>query len=99
MSLSLLLFDAIGPVLLMFYIKWRGLHTRTWGGWSWECLRGWSQFLKFGVSGYLMLAFEWWMYEITILVTGSISQEQLAASTIIYQFVGVAYMVSTHVRS
>ena len=87
-------FDTLGPLLLIAYIKGRGLHKKTWGGWSWESLRGWSQFLKLGVAGYLMIAFEWWAFEITTLVTGSISQEQLAANTALFQFANLAYMVS-----
>lgn len=94
MALSQLVFDGLGPVLLIGYIKCRGLHKKTWGGWSWDSLRGWAQFLKLGVAGYLMIAFEWWAFEITTLVTGSIGQIQLAANTIVFQFLNVAYMVS-----
>ena len=94
-ALSLLMFDILGPVLLIAYIKCRGLHKRTWGGWSWDSLRGWVQFLKFGVAGYLMIAFEWWAFEISSLVTGSLGQVQLAANTAVFQFLNIAYMVST----
>ena len=86
-------FDLLNPILLIVYIKVRGLHKKTWGGWSWESLRGWSQFLKLGVAGYLMIAFEWWAFEISTLVTGSISQQQLAANTAIFQFANLAYLV------
>ena len=93
-SIAMLFFDALSPLLLIAYIKGRGLHKKTWGGWSWESLKGWSQFLKLGVAGYLMIAFEWWGFEISTLVTGSISQEQLAANTALFQFANLAYVVS-----
>jgi MATE family multidrug resistance protein len=93
-AISMFFFDALSPILLIAYIKGRGLHKKTWGGWSWESLRGWSQFLKLGVAGYLMIAFEWWGFEISTLVTGSISQEQLAANTALFQFGNLAFTVS-----
>ena len=96
-ALSMMIFDALSPILLIAYIKGRGLHKKTWGGWSWDSLRGWSQFLKYGVAGYLMLAFEWWSFEITTLVTGSISKNHLAANVVIFQLSTIAYMVSAKV--
>ena len=96
-AMSMLIFDALSPILLIAYIKGRGLHKKTWGGWSWESLRGWSQFLKYGVAGYLMIAFEWWSFEVTTLVTGSISKSHLAANTVIFQAVNIAYIVSAKV--
>ena len=98
-AISMVLFDALSPILLIAYIKGRGLHKKTWGGWSWESLRGWSQFLKLGVAGYLMIAFEWWGFEISTLVTGSISQVQLAANTALFQFANLAFTVRISVLS
>lgn len=94
----MLAFDSVGPILLIVYIKWRGLYKKTWGGWSWESLRGWSQYLKFAVGGYLMIAFEWWAFEISSLVTGSIGQAQLAANTVVFQLANAGYTVSTKVK-
>ena len=93
-SISLVMVTILSPVLLFAYIKWRKLHTQTWGGWSFECLTEWWQFLRLGVPGIFSLAFEWWSFEITTLVAGSISTTELTISSTILQLATIFYMVS-----
>ena len=92
--MSMVVFNSVGAVLLLMYIKYRKLHTQTWDGWSFESLTEWWQFLRLGLPGVLTTAFEWWSFEITTLVVGTISTTQLTISTIIITFNNIFYMVS-----
>ena len=92
--MSMVLSTAMAPVILIIYIWYRKLHLQTWGGFSFESLTEWGQFLRLGVPGCLMLAFEWWSFEISTLIAGSIDETQLAISAIILQLVTLLYMVS-----
>ena len=40
-----------------------------------------------------MICFEWWTYEITVLVTGSVDELQLAVNTVVMQFGTILFMV------
>ena len=87
--------QSLAPILLILYIRCRNLHQQTWGGWSFESLTEWWQFLKLGVPGFLMLAFEWWSFEISTLVSGSIDETQLAINSILIQIGTLMFMVSS----
>lgn len=41
-----------------FWFEWCGL-SKTWGGWSRDSLRGWTEFFALGVPGVLMVCAEW----------------------------------------
>ncbi len=45
-----------------------------------------------GVPGFLALAFEWWSFEISTLVAGSISTTQLTISSTILQLATIYFM-------
>ncbi len=90
----MVLSTALAPILLIIYIWCRKLHLQTWGGLSFESLTEWGQFLRLGIPGCLMLAFEWWTFEISTLIAGSIDKTQLAVSSIILQMVTLIFMVS-----
>ncbi|XP_053561380.1 multidrug and toxin extrusion protein 1-like [Bombina bombina] len=78
---------------LFLYIRVRGLHEKTWGGWSIECLQDWSSFINLAIPSMLMVCIEWWAYEIGSFLTGLISVVELGAQSVIYQVVTVAYMI------
>nr|XP_033778460.1 multidrug and toxin extrusion protein 1-like isoform X2 [Geotrypetes seraphini] len=80
-------------LLLFMYIRVRKLHVKTWGGWSWECLQEWGSYIGLAVPSMLMLCIEWWTYEIGTFLTGLISVVELGAQSVMYQVVGVIYMV------
>ena len=40
----------------------------TWGGWSWECLNDWGQYLKFSIPGLFITIAESGSYEVGMLV-------------------------------
>ncbi|XP_064394643.1 multidrug and toxin extrusion protein 1-like isoform X2 [Halichondria panicea] len=77
---------------LVMYIKVRGLHKLTWGGWSFKSLDNWWLFLKLGLPGFLMVAFEWWTFEISVLVSGSLGETALGVNTILLQLLTLMFM-------
>lgn len=92
-AVSMVLASAASPLLLLGYIWLRRLHRQTWGGWSWESLRGWGQFARFAFPGLMMVVFEWCSIEISTFVAGSISQTQLGISSVVANLLNVIYMV------
>ena len=63
-------------------------------GWSWESLRGWSQFLRLGVPGAAMLCFDWISFEVAAFVLGTIDEVQLAVNAILFNIAIMLFMVS-----
>ncbi|XP_030632196.1 multidrug and toxin extrusion protein 1 [Chanos chanos] len=82
-------------VLLFLYIRWRGLHKDTWGGWSMECLQEWDSYMHLAIPSTLMICADWWLYEIGGFLAGLISDVELGAQSIIYQIANTAYMLPT----
>ena len=80
--------------MLLAYVYARGLHKQTWGGWSWESLQEWMQYIKLGLPGVLMLCCEWWSFEITAIVAGSIDETQLGINAILMSLQSLLFMVS-----
>ncbi|XP_043910246.1 multidrug and toxin extrusion protein 1-like [Protopterus annectens] len=80
-------------ILLLIYIRWKKLHTATWGGWSTDCLQEWGPFAWLAVPSMLMLCIEWWTYEIGSFLAGLISEAHLGAQSIIYEYATILYMV------
>ena len=63
------------------------------GGWSLESLTEWCQFARLGIPGVLIVAFEWWAFEISTFIVGSIGEVQLSVNTVFLQFGNMFYMV------
>ncbi|XP_035479339.2 multidrug and toxin extrusion protein 1 [Scophthalmus maximus] len=78
--------------ILFAYIKWKGLHKATWGGWSKECLQDWGSYIHLAIPGMVMMCVEWWTYEIGGFLAGLISEVELGAQSVVYQLANVAYM-------
>ncbi|KAG8447367.1 hypothetical protein GDO86_014727 [Hymenochirus boettgeri] len=83
----------IQMILLVLYIVWRKLHKKTWGGWSRDCLEEWGPFIGLAIPSMLMLCIEWWAFEISIFLAGSIGVVELGAQAIIYQMANLVYLV------
>ncbi|XP_027138802.1 multidrug and toxin extrusion protein 1-like [Larimichthys crocea] len=79
-------------LFLYFYIRWRGLHKATWGGWSLDCLQEWGPFIKLAIPSMLMICLPWWILEIGVFLAGAISEVELDAQSIVYQLCVVAFM-------
>ncbi|XP_019401277.1 PREDICTED: multidrug and toxin extrusion protein 1 isoform X1 [Crocodylus porosus] len=80
-------------ILLFLYVRWRKIHTRTWGGWTRECLLEWGFFTRLAVPSMLMMCIEWWTFEIGSFLAGLISVVELGAQSVIYELSSAAYMV------
>lgn len=97
--IALVASDILLPFLVLGYVWIHGLHKQTWGGWSWESLNQWGQYLKLAVPGLLMTCFEWWSAEITTFVAGSISEIELAINSVWFQTMVILYMVGKYYAS
>ncbi len=93
-AVAMVLAAYLATLFLIVYVKVRGLHKLTWGGWSYKSLDNWWLFLKLGLPGFLMVAFEWWTFEISVLVSGSLGETDLGVSTILLQLLSLLFMVS-----
>ncbi len=50
-------------------------------------------YLKVGISGALMLCFEWWAFELLAIFSGLISVESLAAEVVVINIVTFIFMI------
>ncbi|KAF8032961.1 hypothetical protein BT93_D1752 [Corymbia citriodora subsp. variegata] len=55
---------------LILYILISGVHDKTWGGVSWECIKGFKSLVDLAVPSCISVCLEWWWYEIMILLCG-----------------------------
>ena len=91
--IALVVSNCSPPVLVIFYIWICKLHKLTWGGWSFESLNEWGQFLKLALPGMIMLCLEWWSAEVTTFIAGTINEDELAANSVWFQTMVILYMV------
>jgi Na+-driven multidrug efflux pump len=63
-------------------------------GWTTDIFYGWGHFFGLAVAGMLMLAMEWWSFEIGTVLAGLLGPVPLAAQAIAFQIISFAYMVS-----
>ena len=54
----------------------------------------WWTFTKLAIPGLLMVGFEWWSYEIGIVVVGAIDKTQLGIYIIALNIATILFMVS-----
>ncbi|KAJ2690120.1 ethionine resistance protein [Coemansia spiralis] len=62
----------------------------TWGGWSWECIRGLGAFYRLGIPAVITTCGEWWAYESLSLLASFFGPSQLAAQAIIINIVSLS---------
>ncbi|XP_070536669.1 multidrug and toxin extrusion protein 1-like isoform X2 [Ptychodera flava] len=80
-------------ISLVIYIRMRNLHEETWGGWSTACLQDWDTLFKLAVAGILVMALEWWAWEIGTFFMGTIGEVELAAQGSLFQLAFVLFML------
>ena len=83
---------------MLLYIRVRNLHKECWGGWTWECLDGWGEYLRLAVPGMFMICLEWWAFEVGMITTGILGKQFLAANTLCLQFASYAYLILSGVQ-
>ena len=59
-----------------------------------DCFLEWGQFLRLGWFGLLMTGYEWWSFEVGILLAGLLGTVELDAQSLIFQIESLCYMVS-----
>lgn len=79
-------------LLLYGYIRWKGLHKKTWGGWSTECLQEWGSYMRLAVPSAFMICFEWWVWEIGGFLAGILGEVNIAAQHIMLELGAIVYM-------
>ncbi|KAF1777413.1 Multi antimicrobial extrusion protein [Phytophthora cactorum] len=95
------------PLCLIPYFIVSGNHTRWWSGWQMK--EAWALvplFLRLGSAGFLMMAMEWWAYEVLAVLAGNLPDGVVAvsahavlmnvASSIYTVFMGVS--ISSNIR-
>ena len=60
---------------------------------DWSMTKDLCNYLKIGVSGMLMLCFEWWAFELLAIFTGLLGVEQLAAEVVIINMITFIFML------
>jgi MATE family multidrug resistance protein len=90
---ALVFSQLLQPVICLAVIRNKRLGKKTWNGWSWESMSGWWAFLRLAIPSALMLCIEWWSFEIVTFVAGIVSEEDLAASIILFQVFIILIMV------
>ena len=94
--------SALGQVAINFYMAiatfmyliLSGLYKKTWDGWSRACLEEWGVMLKLAVYGLLLTCFEWWAFEVTIILSGILGTTQLAAQSIVFNIDIIVYSLA-----
>jgi MATE family multidrug resistance protein len=84
------------PIMMWGYIYYRKLHKRTWFGWSREMFdkKRLATYLKFGISGGLMVLFEVVGFEMTTLTASLlVSPVELNAHSIAFNSLLVSFTV------
>ena len=88
----------------LFYVVYSGMLKKTWPGWGKAALNNWADAAKLGTYGALLVCFEWWAFEASIILAGLLGATQLAAQSIVtsldfvlYSFVG-GYGSATSIR-
>lgn len=74
-------------ILLFIYIQVKKLHVASWPGWTTECLKDWWPFLALGIPGILIMSFEFWAYQIALILAGLINLVELGGQSILYQLI------------
>lgn len=85
--------NILPPLMVIGYVWCRKLHKDTWGGWSFESLEEWGQYMKLAVPGMLMLVVEWSSFEIVNFIAGALGETELSANIVWFQLLVILFMV------
>ena len=85
-------------VFLLAIIWIRKLHKLTWGGWSWECLNDWGQYVAYGIPGLIILVAEIAIYEAGIMVVGLTGSLQQSILVVLFNYYYLLFVVGYALR-
>ncbi|KAE9607725.1 putative multi antimicrobial extrusion protein [Lupinus albus] len=66
---------------LIMYIIISGVHSKTWGGFSYACFKGWKVLLNLAIPSCISVCLEWWWYEIMILLCGLLANPNASVAS------------------
>lgn len=84
------------PLLLMPYLYFSGITSSFWNGVDLKkAWKGVGEFVSLGVSGMLMMCFEWWAFELIALLSGWLPNavEDIAANAILLNISASTFML------
>ena len=85
-------------VVILAIIWIRKLHKKTWGGWSWECLNDWGQYVAYGIPGFFITIAEMAIYELGILVVGLAGSLQQSILVVMLNYYYNTFVVTYALR-
>eukprot|EP00742_Colponemidia_sp_Colp-10_P004558 GILJ01004864.1.p1 GENE.GILJ01004864.1~~GILJ01004864.1.p1 ORF type:complete len:673 (+),score=84.43 GILJ01004864.1:46-2019(+) len=77
----------------VIYIRFTNVYSLTWTPWTLDCLRGWRQYLRLAAPGTVMIAAEWWAFELAAVMSGYLGTIQLDAFAALANTVSLWFMV------
>ena len=92
-ALAITMGEAGSLALLVSYIRWRGIHSYTWGGWSSDALCGTLEFMRVALPSCGMICLEWWCLEIVTLASAQLGTAAVAAQVVLFNTNCIAYRV------
>ena len=95
-ALGISQYAALVVILAIIWI--RKLHKKTWGGWSWECLNDWGQYVAYGIPGMLILVAEMVIYEAGILIVGLTGSLQQSILVVLFNYYYILFIVGYSFR-
>ncbi|KAI4326108.1 hypothetical protein MLD38_031451 [Melastoma candidum] len=66
---------------LLSYIQLSHTCKESWMGWSIDCFHGWMPIIRLAIPSCATVCFEWWWYEIMIILAGYLSDAPAAVAT------------------
>ena len=88
-----------GFASLLAIIWVRKLHIKTWGGWSWECLNDWGQYIQYSIPGMFITIAELGTYEVGIMVVGLTGSLQQSILVVLFYYYYLIFMVTYALRT
>lgn len=82
-------------ILVTLYLSYKedAVHKTSWHAFNYDSLKGWWEYLSYGIPSTLMLCLEWWFYEILALYAGMLSVNELAANVVLFNMVMFLFQV------
>ncbi len=90
-------YSSFASLLAIIWV--RKLHIKTWGGWSWECLNDWGQYIQYSILGLFITVAELGTYEVGILVVGLTGSLQQGILVVLFNYYYLIFMVTYALRT
>ncbi|XP_035540623.1 protein DETOXIFICATION 16-like isoform X3 [Juglans regia] len=81
-ALAISISNWVNVLLLAIYVKFSTACAKTWTGFSEEALHDLLSFIKLAVSSAIMICFEYWSFEMVVLLSGLLPNPKLETSVL-----------------